>query len=69
MYNQARNKIKDCNKCLKNNEIKLKSQKRLRNETHEVFTAKINKIAVKANDHKTIQTSDGVATYPYGYEL
>ena len=32
------------------------------------FTGKVNKFVQSANDDKSIQTPDGVLTYPYGLE-
>ena len=49
----------------KNNKI-LKSQPRFRIEKHNVFTVKVNKIALSANDDKRIQSIDSTETYSYG---
>ena len=49
----------------KNNKI-LKSQQRFRIEKHNVFTVKVNKIALSANDDKRIQSIDSIETYSYG---
>ena len=44
----------------------LKSQQRLRIEKHNVFTKWVNKIALSANDNKSIQSIDSTETYAYG---
>ena len=49
-----------------NNKTILKSQLRFKSDIHEVYTEEVNKIALNSNDDKTLQTSDRVATYPYG---
>lgn len=57
-------KFEDFKKC-KNNEIILKLQHRFRSEAHNVFTKKVNKIALSTNYDKTQQWLDGVTLYPY----
>ena len=43
----------------------LKTQQRLKSENHNVFTEKINKIALSSNN-KRIQAIDSIETYAYG---
>ena len=38
-------------------------------EEHNVFTEKVNKIALSADDDKRIQTRGGIISYPYGTVL
>ena len=45
----------------------LRSQYRFRNRFHEIYTEKINKIALSSKDDKRIQCIDKITTYPYGY--
>ena len=45
----------------------IKSQFGFRTRNHEIYTEKINKIALSSNDDKIIQCDDGITTYPYGY--
>ena len=52
--------------CLLNNEIILKSQQRFKNDYHDAYTERINKIALSSNDDKRLQTFDKITTYPYG---
>ena len=61
-------KFNDYKNCLLNNEIILKSQQRFNSEAHNVYTEKINKIALSSNDDKRLQTHDRIKTYPYGYK-
>ena len=59
-------KFYDYKYCLKSNPIILKSQQGFKSERHDVYTKEINKIALNTNDHKRLQTFDGITTYPYG---
>ena len=52
--------------CLLNNQTVLKSQQRLKNERHDVYTEEINKITLSRNDDKRLQTCHGITSYPYG---
>ena len=58
--------FEDYKDCLLNDKIILKSQQRFKSVYHEVYTVKINKIALSSNDNKRLQTFDRVMTYPYG---
>ena len=49
-----------------NDEVIRKSQLRFKSDCHDVYTEKINKIALSSNDDKRIQTFDKITTYPYG---
>ena len=56
--------------CLKKTGVELlmlKSQQRFKSENHEVYTEKINKIALSSNDDKRIVALDGITNYPYEY--
>ena len=59
----------DYKKCLFEKEKILKSQQRFKSENHSVYTECINKIALSCDDDKSIATSDGTTSYPYGYIL
>ena len=52
--------------CSFNNKTILKSQQRFKSENHNVYTKKVNKIALSSNDDKILQTFDKITTYPYG---
>ena len=43
--------------CLSNDNIILKSQQRFKCDCHNVYTEQINKIALRSNDDKRLQTS------------
>ena len=60
-------KFDDCKKCLLNDEVILKSQKRFMSNKHDVYTENVNKIALGNNDDKRIVSSNKIASYPYGY--
>ena len=62
-------KFEDYKKCLFDNELMLKSQKRFKSENHEAYTENINKIALSSNDDKRIVALDGITSYPYRYVL
>ena len=50
------------------NDKKLKrSQLVVRSYCHQVYTAKITKVALSGNNDKRIQPDDKITTYPYGY--
>ena len=56
----------DYKNCLLSNEIILKSQQRFKSDAHNVYTEEINKIALRSNDDKRLQTFDRITSYPYG---
>ena len=45
----------------------LKSQFTFTSDLHDIYTQKINKIALNYFDDKRIQVDDKITTYPYGY--
>ena len=45
----------------------IKSQFGFRSTNQEIYTEKINKIALSCNDNKRIQDNNGINTYPHGY--
>ena len=59
-------KFNDCKDCLLNDKVVLKSQQRFKSERHDVYTEKVNKIALSSNDDKRLQTFYKITTYPYG---
>ena len=69
--NQSRNNKLDMNSLrenheefIKNNKLILNSQQRIRSEKHNVFTEKVNKVALSANDHKIMELIGSIETYP-----
>ena len=52
-----------------NNKTILKSQLRIKSDHHDVYTEKVNKIALSSNDDKRLQTLNRVTTYPYGTNM
>ena len=59
-------KFDDYRACLFNNNPALRSQKVLKSELHDVYTLKLNKIALNSNDDKRLQTYGKITTYRYG---
>ena len=59
-------KFNDYKDYLLNNKTVLKSQQRFKSERHDVYTEKINKIALSSNDDKRLQNFDKITSYPYG---
>ena len=55
----------DYKNCLLNNKMILKSQQRFKSEAHNVYTERINKIALSSNDDKRLQTFNRITSYPY----
>ena len=47
------------------NKLILQSQQRFRGEKRNVFTEKVNKIALSAHDDKRIQSIDSIDAYSY----
>ena len=63
---KQRLKFSDYKDCLFKNEIIQKSRRRFKSKAHNVYTEKINKIALRSNDDKRLQTFDRITTYAYG---
>ena len=59
-------KYEDYKKSLFDNNPVLRSQEVSKSEFHDVYTLKINKVALSSNDDKRLQTYDKITTYPYG---
>ena len=62
-------KFLDYKDCLENTKIIFKSQQRFRDELHNIFTEKVNKIALCVNDDKRLQMRGVIMSYPYGIDL
>ena len=58
-------KLNDYKNCLLSDKVVLKSQQRFKSERHDVYTEKVNKIALSSNDDKRLQTFDKITTCPY----
>ena len=52
--------------CLFNNKTVYRSQERFWSYYHVTYTEEVNKIALRSNDDKRLQTPDKITTYPYG---
>ena len=63
---KGRLKFNDYKDCLLNNETILKSQQRFKTERHDDYSEEINKLALRSNDDKRLQTLDRITSYPYG---
>ena len=59
-------KYEDYKKSLFDNNPVLRSQEVSKSEFHDVYTLKINKVALSGNNDKRLQTYDKITTYPYG---
>ena len=59
-------KFNDYKNCLLNDKVVLKSQQRFTSERHDVYTEKVNKIALSSNDDKRLHTFDRITTHLYG---
>ena len=59
-------KFNDYKDCLLDHEIILKSQQKFKSEAHNVSTGEMNKIALRSNADKRLQTFDRIKSYPYG---
>ena len=58
-------KFNDYKDCQSNDKIILKSQQRFKSDYHNVYTKKINKIALSSNGDKRFETFDKITKYPY----
>ena len=65
-FMKRRLKFNDYKDCLLKSEIILKPQQRFNSERHDVYTEKINEIALSSNDDKRLQTFDRITSFPYG---
>ena len=54
------------NQFILNNKSILKAQQRFKSGRHNVITEEINKIALRSNDDKIIQSIDSIETQAYG---
>ena len=59
-------KFQNLKDCLFNNKNVYRSQQRFKSYNHDVYTEEVNKIALRSNDDKRLQTFDSITTYPYG---
>ena len=50
--------------CLLNDKLILKLQQKFKSDHYNVYTEKINKIALSSNDDKRLQISDRIKTNP-----
>ena len=57
--------FENCKDLLFNNKTIMRSQLRFKSDHHNVYTEKVNKIALNSNDKKRLQKFDRVTTYPY----
>ena len=48
---------------IKDNKLILKTEQRVKNERHNLFTEEISKIALSSNDDKRMQSIDSAETY------
>ena len=49
--------------CLFNRKVISKSQQRFKSDHHTVYTEEVNKIALRSDDDRRLQTSNKVTTY------
>ena len=52
--------------CLFDNKTVYRSQERFKSYNHDVYTEEVNKIALRNNDDKRLQTFDEITAYSYG---
>ena len=59
-------KFNDYKNCLLNDKVVLKSKQRFKSERRDIYSEKVNKIALSSNDDKRLQIFDRITMYPYG---
>ena len=57
----------DFKDCLISKQIQMRSMNIIRSHKHEIFTEKVNKIALSANDDKRVIREDGIHTFAKGH--
>ena len=60
---KEKHKFVEYKNCLLNAKAVLKSQQRFKSERHDVYTEKVNKIALSSNDDKRLQIFDRITLY------
>ena len=61
--------LQDYKNFLFNDEVIQKSQLRFKSDCHDVYTEKVNKIALSSNDDKRIQKFDRITMHLYVMSL
>ena len=64
MSNKGISKFHDDKNFFLNNEIKLKSQQRFKNEEHNIHTAEMNKIVLRSNVDNRLRNFDRITSNP-----
>ena len=64
MSNKGISKFHDYKNFFLNNEIKLKSQQRFKNEEYNIHTAEMNKIVLRSNGDSRLQNFDRITSNP-----
>ena len=44
----------------------MRAQMRFKSDHHDIYTEKVNQIALNYTDDKRLQTFNGIITYPFG---
>ena len=60
--------FEDYKNCLFNSSIEYRSQLMFQSIKHDIFTLKVNKVALNRNDHKRISKRDGISTLARGHK-
>ena len=58
--------FEDYKECVMSKKTQYKSQLMFRSRKHEVYTQRVNKIALSSNDDKRLQSYDGVNSFAHG---
>jgi hypothetical protein len=58
--------FEDYKECVASGKVQYRSQLTFRSRKHVIYTQKVNKIALSANDDKRVQSRDGIGSFAHG---
>ena len=68
MLLRKRSHLRIISPCLFNSDTIYRSQLMFRSMKHDIFTIKVNKVALNRDDNKRISKKDGISTFARGHK-